>query len=90
MSVPSTLRLFWEGFQASAGKGDLSAHFYEAFHFDDNESSANELAELVLAGRKRATAATLRNFEALGPPRPGSLNHMKLFSPDFSGGGNIP
>jgi hypothetical protein len=74
VSVSSTLRLLWEGFQASAGKGDLSAHFYKAFHFDDNESSANELAELVLAGRKRATAATLWNFEALGPPRPGSLS----------------
>jgi hypothetical protein len=74
VSVPSTLRVFCEGFQASAGKGDLSAHFYEAFHFDDNESSANELAELVLAGRKRATAATLWNFEAPGPPRPGSLS----------------
>ena len=44
VSVPLTLRLFWEGFQASSGKGDLSAHFYEAFHFDDNESRVDQLS----------------------------------------------
>jgi uncharacterized protein YhfF len=45
-------------FQASISY-DASPLFYEAFHFDDNESSANALAALVLSGQKRATAGLL-------------------------------
>ena len=36
---------------------------YEAWHFCDNESDANELAALVLAGRKRATTGDLWSYE---------------------------
>lgn len=43
---------------------------YEAWHFCDNESDANELAELVLAGTKRATAGLLWSYEAEGEPLP--------------------
>ena len=43
---------------------------YEAWHFCDNESDANELADLVLAGTKRATAGLLWSFEAEGEPLP--------------------
>lgn len=43
---------------------------YSAWHFCDNESDANELADLVLAGTKRATAGLLWSYEAEGEPIP--------------------
>ncbi len=54
----------------------MSTRFYESFHFDDNEPSANELANLVLAGVKRATAGLAWSFEAAGksPPKSGDLS----------------
>ncbi|HVG79780.1 MAG TPA: ASCH domain-containing protein [Patescibacteria group bacterium] len=56
---------------ATAGAGaDATSRFYEAFHFDDHEASANELADLVLRGDKRATAGLVWTFEAKGRPIP--------------------
>lgn len=67
--VPQSLRPFWEAFEAAAGF-DASSRFLEAFHFDDNERSANALAQLVLAGSKRATAGLLWAYEAEHKPLP--------------------
>ena len=49
---------------------------YEIFHFGDSQQLANELAALVLSGRKRATASSLWTFEAEGrrPPAAGDLS----------------
>lgn len=73
-SKPS-ITTFWDAFCAEVG-GDCSARFFEAFHFDDNEPSANALANLVLAGLKRATAGLLWSYEDAGgaPPKPGALS----------------
>ena len=75
MDIPTAIRSFWAEFQASTGV-DVTLRFYEAFHFDDNERSANELAHLVLAGTKRATASLVWSLEAAGtpPPKPGDLS----------------
>ena len=43
MNIPSHVQAFWKQFEAAVGQ-DVSARFYEAFHFDDNEADANELA----------------------------------------------
>jgi uncharacterized protein YhfF len=56
VAIPPSIQPFWSAFTASLGY-DPSDRFYEAFHFDDNAPSADELATLVLAGKKRATAA---------------------------------
>lgn len=47
-----------------------------AWHFCDNKSDADELADLVLAGIKRATAGLLYFYEQEGEPLPrvGDLN----------------
>ena len=50
--------------------GGLAARFLEAFHFCDNEADANELAELVLQGTKRATASLRWVYEAENEPLP--------------------
>jgi uncharacterized protein YhfF len=75
MDIPPHVATFWQAFNAAAGE-DCSARFFEAFHFCDNESDANTLADLVLAGVKRATASLVWSLEHAGdsPPRPGALS----------------
>jgi len=75
MPVPAHLSTFWSEFAKATG----SAHdecYYEAFFFGDSEEVANELAELVLKGTKRATAGALWSYEAEGQrlPQPGDLS----------------
>lgn len=69
MDLPAHLQAYWQAFAATWPE-DPTPRFFEAFHFDDNEPSANELAHLVLAGRKRASAGLVWSFEAAGMPLP--------------------
>ncbi len=75
MNIPEHILRFWRSF-ASTRKVDPTPRFYEAFHFDDHEASANELADLVLRGKKRATAGLVWVFEKDSKPLPkaGDLN----------------
>lgn len=75
LDIPTTILPFWNAFQATL-EFDASPRFYEAFYFADSESVADELAELVLAGTKRATAGLVWSFEVQDrpPPRPGDLS----------------
>ncbi|MEO7853078.1 MAG: ASCH domain-containing protein [Rubrivivax sp.] len=81
MDMPPLIQSFWADFVASLGH-DPAGRFHEAFHFDDNAASADELAALVLAGRKRATAGLLWAHESAGQPLPqrGDLSVVTLFS----------
>jgi uncharacterized protein YhfF len=81
MAIPPAIQDYWSAFVVSLGE-DPSDRFYEAFHFDDNAPSANELAQLVLLGRKRASAGLLWAFESEGKPIPksGDLSVVTLFS----------
>jgi uncharacterized protein YhfF len=73
--VPEGVAPFWRLVESSLGP-QVSARFYEAFFFDDNEPGANHLAELVLLGRKRATAGLVWSFDFDGkaPPKVGELS----------------
>ena len=81
MSVPSAVAAFWGEFSRQGGGAD-DASFYEAFHFGDSEALAQELADLVLSGTKRATAGAVWAFEAAGKrlPRPGDLSVVTTWS----------
>jgi uncharacterized protein YhfF len=81
VTIPPSIQAFWSAFASTLGQ-DPSDRFYEAFHFDDNAPDADELAALVLAGRKRATAALAWAYEAKGKPipKPGDLSVATLFS----------
>jgi uncharacterized protein YhfF len=61
---------FWSAFVLA--RPDLAGpeSRYEAWHFCDNQADADELVELVLAGRKRATAGALWSYEDEGEPVP--------------------
>lgn len=74
MTVPADVAEFWSDFCVAAGE-DCDSRFFEAFHFDDNEASANVLAQLVLAGIKRATSSLVWSIEAGGAsPLPSALS----------------
>ena len=81
MEMPAECRPFWEAF-AKTCTADPTPRLLEAFFFDDNERSANQLAALVLAGRKRATAALLWSHEQENKPlpRPGDLSIVTDFA----------
>ena len=81
MSIPPRHAAFWAAF-CRTRTTDPTPRFLEAFHFDDNEPSANELAALVLQGRKRATAALLwaHERENKPAPRPGDLSIVTDFA----------
>jgi uncharacterized protein YhfF len=68
MQIPSNIQPFWSAFAATRPDDDVTSRFFEAFHFTDREASADELADLVVAGTKRATAGLLWDYEAEGEP----------------------
>lgn len=63
--IPAYLADFWNAFATSSGGVD-AARFYEVCIFGDSEDLANELAELVLRGVKRATAGSVWSCEGEG------------------------
>ena len=71
------IKVFWQTYlnslPADAAK---PATMPEAWHFCNDEQSANHLAELTLNGTKRATAGALWSYEAEDEPvpRPGDLS----------------
>ena len=75
MNIPHHVEAFWRRFAASRAV-DPTPRFLEAFHFDDNEPSADALAQLVLAGTKRASAGLVWSFEAasVALPKAGDLS----------------
>jgi len=76
-ALPAALHAFWRAALPSLGD-NAAGRFYEAFAFGDGAAMADELAALVLAGTKRATAGLVWGFEHDGeqPPRPGDLSVM--------------
>jgi len=75
MPIPAHLSAFWHDFAAANGGAD-EGRYYESFFFGDSEAMAKELADLVLRGRKRATAGALWAYQAEGQrlPQPGDLS----------------
>jgi uncharacterized protein YhfF len=58
---------FWREFRKATG---VSVDQYDVVSFGDNAALATELADLVVSGRKRATAGLLRQFGPDGEPPP--------------------
>jgi len=73
--IPSHLRPIWQAYADHIGGLD-DERFYEACQFGDSPAMIDELAQLVLAGRKQATAGAVWSYEAsgLGLPRAGLLS----------------
>jgi uncharacterized protein YhfF len=80
MAIPATCLPMWRAFAATQAS-DPTPRWCEAFFFGDSAALADELAALVMQGRKRATAASLWAHQAEGtqPPVPGALSIVTLF-----------
>jgi uncharacterized protein YhfF len=62
---------FWNAYLATLGASHAHRHLTpEVFAFGDSSEMADELAALVLAGIKRATASLAIEFSAVGDPLP--------------------
>lgn len=75
MPIPPHLHSFWDDFARTCGNVDDS-RYYDVCIFADSASLADELADLVLRGVKRATAGSLWSYEDQGirPPQVGDLS----------------
>ncbi len=73
MTNAEQIAAMWAAYRRHAG---LAHDAFEIFSFGDSSSMATALVDLVVAGRKRATASLARWYEAAGPgaPVPGGLS----------------
>lgn len=73
---PAALADFWAGFATATG---AEGQPVDVFAFGDSSDMADELAALVLAGTKRATAAARAEYDAEGlVPKVGDLSVVHL------------
>jgi uncharacterized protein YhfF len=78
--IPDRYCEYWKKF-AKEQDVDPTPRFTGAFRFAGPESTADELAEIVVAGRKRASASLLWAYESEGEriPRTGDLSIVTDF-----------
>lgn len=72
-----SVKIMWENYTSLIGNSKTCNHdTYGVWHFCDNENDANELAELVVKGIKKATASLFESyaFENESIPKEGDLN----------------
>lgn len=70
MNELNSVREMWIKFIAELSDVDKDALEYEAWHFCSNQKDADELADLVKAGTKRATASLMEAYQAEGESLP--------------------
>ena len=75
MDYKKSVYEMWKNYLKSVGK-ETSDKNFEAWHFEATEEGANKLAELVLSGKKRATAGLVCAYDYDNDPYPkvGDLN----------------
>jgi uncharacterized protein YhfF len=66
----TTLDEFWQAYLATLPPEQLPPAHFPAWYFGDSPELANELGDLVLAGRKSATCTLLAEFEHEHEPLP--------------------
>lgn len=75
MPVPRHLQAFWSDFLLVTGTVD-EGRYYDVCVFGDNKQLADDLANLVLLGIKRATAGSLASYadQGIRTPEAGDLS----------------
>ena len=76
---PEAVAAFWAAYVAASG---VQGEPLEAFRFGDSAEMADELADLVLAGTKRATAGTVA--DCAGDTQPQVGDHSVVLRGDGS------
>lgn len=64
-----TIDEYWKNYIKDAGK-DANLKYYESFRFELPEVISNQLLELVLSGRKKATSSSLLAYQVAQEPLP--------------------
>lgn len=64
-----TVEAYWQNFLAQTGRSP-SARYAACFHFGSGRQMADSLLELVLTGKKRATASALPGYALEGEALP--------------------
>ena len=67
------VQAFWQAYKAAVG---LDHDRYDVVTFGDSPAMADELADLVVHGPKRATAGLLRDFTQAGEAMPDVGGHV--------------
>ena len=78
MPYSRTVQTMWDAYLRSIGESPTTDKTFTAWHFSDNERDANELAALVEAGGKRATASAYWAYEAEQEPLPTVGEHSVI------------
>lgn len=81
-AIPEAVAAFWAAYVAASG---VTAEPLEVFAFGDSSEMADELADLVLAGTKRATAGAVTGYDAgtaTGGARPQVGDHSVVLRGD--------
>ncbi len=73
----ATVQEFWDVYRTATGS---SAQLAGSFAFGDSPEMADELADLVVHGPKRATAGMLAEFEHDGEPVPDAGFHWVVLN----------
>lgn len=69
MQQPENIRVFWDKFLKDTGR-DPDTRYIDCFHFDNSEKWATALLQLVLEGKKKATASSRYYYEKKGMELP--------------------
>ncbi len=69
MQSSDMITAYWQRFLQSTNR-DMGLQYNDCFYFDCDEESANHLLQLVLEGKKRATASSLYSYKANNEPEP--------------------
>lgn len=64
-----TVNEFWKKFIKDTSK-DANLKYYESFRFELSETVSNQLLDLVLSGRKKATSSSLLAYQVAQEPLP--------------------
>lgn len=67
--MTEAVQLFWKRFLNATNRAEAT-RCADVFHFDNNERDATHLLELVLSGKKRATASAKVVYALEGEPLP--------------------
>ena len=83
MESPAIAAMWFAYLQRIGEDPFTTALRYSAWHFCDNARDADELAALVVAGRKRATASVAMLYDLEDEPLPAAGDHSVIL--DWSG-----
>ena len=71
MSEDPSVKVMWQEYLTTLGESaDTTKKTYSSWHFENTEKGANELVDLVLQGKKKATASALWCYEYEKEPVP--------------------